>query len=130
MGDDSETTVVPVMAGDWPAPRAMRLRLRFGDRELLVEERHSSLTMGRADDNDLVVKGHLISRLHVRIEISRNTFVLIDQSTNGTFVQTADGEELFARHDSLKLKGQGLIGLGRLPAQGSPHTIHFTCEEV
>jgi adenylate cyclase len=110
--------------------RATRLRLRFGDRELLVEERHSSLTMGRADDNDLVVKGHLISRLHVRIEISRNTFVLIDQSTNGTFVLTADGEELFARHDSLKLKGQGLIGLGRLPAQGSPHTIHFTCEEV
>jgi len=111
MGDESETTVVPVIAGDWPAPRAMRLRLRVDDRELLVEERRSSLTMGRADDNDLVVKGHLISRLHARIEISRNTFVLIDQSMNGTFVQTADGEELFARHDSLKLKGQGLIGL-------------------
>jgi hypothetical protein len=38
-------------------------------------------------------------------------------------VQTADGEELFARHDSLKLKGQGLIGVGRLPEQGSPHTM-------
>lgn len=130
MGDDSETTVVPVIAGDWPAPRAMRLRLRFGDHELLVEGRPSSLTIGRADDNDLVVKGHLISRVHARIEISRNTFVLVDQSTNGTFVQTADGEELFARHDSLKLKGQGLIGLGRLPEQGSPGTIRFSCEEV
>ena len=108
----------------------MRLRLRFDDRELLVDERRSSLTMGRADENDVVVKAHLISRLHARIEISRNTFVLIDQSTNGTFVQTADGEQLFARHDSLKLKGQGLIGLGRLPEQGSPHTIGFTCEEV
>jgi adenylate cyclase len=85
---------------------------------------------GRADDNDVVVKGHLISRLRARIDISRNTFVLIDQSTNGTFVQTADGEELFARHDTLKLKGQGLIGLGRLPEQGSPHTILFSCEEV
>jgi adenylate cyclase len=130
MGDDSETTVVPVIAGDWPAPRAMRLRLRFGDRELLVEERHSSLTVGRADDNDLVMKAHLISRLHARIEISRNTFVLIDQSTNGTFVQTVDGEESFLRHDSLKLKGEGMIGLGRVPVQGSPHTIRFTCEDT
>jgi hypothetical protein len=51
------------------------------------------------------------------LEISRNTFVLIDQSTNGTFVRTAEGEELCARHDSLKLKGQGMVGLGCLPEQ-------------
>jgi len=36
----------------------------------------------RAEDNDVVIKGNLISRLHARIEISRNKFVLIDQSTN------------------------------------------------
>ena len=81
----------------------MRLRLQFDDRELLVDERQSSITIGRAEDNDLVVKGHLVSRLHARIEISRNSFVLIDQSTNGTFVQTVDGEEAFARHESLEL---------------------------
>jgi hypothetical protein len=34
-----------------------------------------------------VIRGNLISRLHARIEINRNKFVLIDQSTNGTFVQ-------------------------------------------
>ena len=43
--------------------------------------------MGRAEENDLVVKGNLISRLHARIEMSRNKFMLIDQSTNGTFVR-------------------------------------------
>ena len=69
--------------------RPMRLRLRCQDQEVLVDERHSSITMGRAEDNDVVVKGNLISRLHARIEISRNKFMLIDQSTNGTFVQTA-----------------------------------------
>ena len=56
-------------------------------------------------------------------------FVLIDQSTNGTFVQTADGEESFVRRDSLQIKGQGTIGLGRLPEQDSPQTIRFVCEE-
>jgi pSer/pThr/pTyr-binding forkhead associated (FHA) protein len=130
MSEDTETTIVPVIAGDWHPARGMRLRLRFDDRELLVDERHSSITVGRAEDNDLVVKGHLISRLHARIEISRDQFVLIDQSTNGTFVQTADGQGLFIRHASLQLKGQGMIGLGHLPGEDSPRIIRFTCEEV
>ena len=108
----------------------MRLRLRCQDRELLVDERHSSITIGRAEDNDVVIKGNLISRLHARIEISRNKFVLIDQSTNGTFVQSSDGEESFVRRDSLQIKGRGMIGLGRLPEQGSPQTIGYTCEEL
>jgi adenylate cyclase len=129
MGDDSETSIVPVIAGDLQTARSMRLRLRFHERELVLEERHLSLTVGRSNDNDLVMKGHLISRLHARIEISRNKFVLIDQSTNGTFVQTSDGEESFVRRDSLQIRGQGMIGLGRLPEQGSPQTIRFTCEE-
>jgi hypothetical protein len=130
IGTDTETTMFPVMVGYSDSARGMRLRLRFDDRELLVDERPSSITIGRADDNDVVVKGHLSSRLHARIVIGRSNFVLIDQSTNGTFVQTGDGEELFVRQDILQLKGEGIIGLGCLPEQGSRHTIHFTCEEM
>jgi adenylate cyclase len=131
-GTDTDTTViVPGIAGDSHPARGMRLRVQFDDRELLVDERRSSITIGRAVDNDLVVKGHLISRLHARIEISRNKFViLIDQSTNGTFVQTDDEEELFIRQDIFQLKRRGMIGLGRPPEQGSPHTIHFSCEQI
>ena len=125
IGTDTETTMVPVMVGYSDSARGMRLRLRFDDRELVVDERASSVTIGRADENDVVVKGHLSSRLHARIVIGRSNFVLIDQSTNGTFVQTGDGEELFVRQDILQLKGEGMIGLGCLPEQGSQHTIHF-----
>ena len=124
------TSMVPGIAIEARPARGMRLRLRFDGRELLVDEQHSSITIGRAEDNDVVVKGNLISRLHARIEISRNKFVLIDQSTNGTFVQTAEGEESFVRRDSLQIRGQGMIGLGRLPEQSSPQTIRFSCEEV
>jgi adenylate cyclase len=124
------TSMLPGIATDARTSRPMRLRLRCQDQELLVDERHSSVTIGRAEDNSVVVKGNLISRLHARIEISRNKFVLIDQSTNGTFVQTADGEESFVRRDSLQIKGQGMIGLGRLQEAGSPQTIRFNCEEV
>ena len=130
MGTDTETTMVPVIMGYSDSARGMRLRLRFDDRELVVDERPSTITIGRAEENDVVVKGRLSSRLHARIEIGRSKFVLIDQSTNGTFVQTDDGEELFIRQDIRQLKGQGMIGLGCLPQQGSQHTIHFTCEEI
>ena len=130
MGTDTETTMVPVIVGYSDSARGMRLRLRFDDRELVVDERPSSITIGRAEENDVVVKGRLSSRLHARIEIGRSKFVLIDQSTNGTFVQTDDGQEFFIRQDILQLTGQGMIGLGCLPQQGSEHTIHFTCEEI
>jgi adenylate cyclase len=123
------TSMVPGIATEARPARTMRLRLRCDDRELLLDERHSSITIGRAEDNDVVIKGNLISRLHARIEINRNKFVLIDQSTNGTFVQSSDGEESFVRRDSLQIRGQGMIGLGRLPEPGSPQTIRFTCEE-
>ena len=129
-GTDAGTTMVPVMVGYSDSVRAMRLRLRFDDRELVVDECPSNVTIGRADENDVVVRGHLSSRLHARIVIGRSNFVLIDQSTNGTFVRTGDGEELFVRQDILQLKGEGMIGLGCLPEQGSQHTIHFTCEEI
>ena len=130
IGMDPGTTMVPVIAGYSDSARDMRLRLRFDERELLVDERPSNVTIGRADENDVVVKGHLSSRLHARIVIGRSKFVLIDQSTNGTFVKTGDGQELFVHQDILQLKGEGMIGLGCLPEQGSQHTIHFTCEEI
>jgi adenylate cyclase len=123
------TSMVPAISMNSRPVRLLRLRIRANDRDLVVDEQHASITIGRAEDNDVVIKGNLISRLHARIEISRSKFVLIDQSTNGTFVQTADGEESFVRRDSLQIKGQGTIGLGRLPEQDSPQTIRFVCEE-
>jgi adenylate cyclase len=123
------TSMVPAISMSSRPVRLLRLRIRANDRDLVVDEQHSSITIGRAEDNDVVIKGNLISRLHARIEISRSKFVLIDQSTNGTFVQTANGEESFVRRDSLQIKGEGTIGLGRLPEQDSPQTIRFVCEE-
>jgi adenylate cyclase len=123
------TSMVPAISMNSRPVRLLRLRLRANDRDLVIDEQHSSCTIGRAEDNDVVIKGNLISRLHARIEISRNKFVLVDQSTNGTFVQTADGEESFVRRDSLQIKGEGTIGLGKLPEHDSPQTIRFICEE-
>jgi adenylate cyclase len=106
-----------------------RLRVRFQGQEIIVDDSRANIAIGRAEENDVVIKGNLISRLHARIEFSRNKFLLIDQSTNGTFVTTRDGEEAFVRRDSMQLKGEGLIGFGRVPETGSSLAVRYVCEE-
>jgi pSer/pThr/pTyr-binding forkhead associated (FHA) protein len=95
----------------------------------MVGEARKTATLGRAEDNDVVVKGNLISRLHARIEANRDKFTLIDESTNGTFVQTSEGEEIFVRRDSTPLSGEGVIGLGRVAQPGTALAVHFVVED-
>lgn len=106
-----------------------RLRIRFQGQDIILDDTRPTISIGRAEENDLVIKGNLISRLHARIELTRNKFLLVDQSTNGTFVATREGEEAFVRRDSMQLKGEGLIGFGRVPENGSSLTIRYACEE-
>jgi hypothetical protein len=110
--------------------KLQRLRLRLLDQEVVLDAARPQITIGRADENDIIIRGNLISRVHARIELNRNKIVLIDQSTNGTFVQFDDGEEAFVRRDSLQIKGDGLIGLGRVPERDSAQTIRYSCESA
>ena len=126
---DDVTSMLPAIAMNQRSGGKQRLRLRFQGQEIVVDDQRANITIGRAEDNDFVVKGNLISRLHARIEMSRNKFVLIDQSTNGTFVQSKEGEEAFVRRDSMQIKGEGMIGLGKVPESGSPLSIRFICED-
>ena len=112
-----------------PTVRPKRLSLRYQGREVTVGEGRKSATLGRAEDNDVVVKGNLISRLHARVEASRDKFTLVDESTNGTFVQTNTGEEIFVRRDSTQLTGEGVIGLGRVAQPGTALAVHYVVEE-
>jgi len=125
------TSMVPALAlaSGGPANKALRLRLRYQGLEILVADSRANITMGRAEENDLVIKGNLISRLHARVELNRNKFILVDQSTNGTFVLGKDGEEAFVRRDSMQIRGEGLIGLGKAPDSNSSQVIRYTCED-
>ena len=67
--------------------------------------------------------------MHARIEMGRNKVVLVDQSTNGSFVTTQEGKEAFVRRDSVTLQGRGLIGLGHLPSASSPDAIRYALED-
>ena len=124
------TSMLPSIAlNGREARRPRRLRLSVQTTEVVLDEQRPQVAIGRAEDNDIVIRGNLISRLHARIEFSRNRFTLTDQSTNGTFVKISGEEEAFVRRDSMPIKGEGLIGLGHIPDRDSPLTIHFVCED-
>ena len=112
----------------WEMPRAAapgRLLLTQGVREFEVSEAHPSMTVGRGEQNDLVLKGDLVSRLHARIECRNGRFSITDQSTNGTYVADPSGGAHLVRHDSQVLTGTGMIALGHEPQAGQADVIHY-----
>ena len=126
---EEATSMLPTIDWESKAQGATKLTLSFRDVKVVVDDQKKGANMGSADDNELVVKGNLISRVHARVEKRRGKFILIDQSTNGTFLENASGEETFIRRDSTELTGEGIIGLGRVAKPGTPLAIHFICEE-
>jgi len=121
---DEATNMLPTI--EWENTRkASKLLLNFRDTTVEVSDQQKAINMGRADDNELVVKGNLISRIHAKIEMRRGKFMLIDQSTNGTFLQNLQGTEKFVRRDSTELGTEGTIGLGRAEPPGSALAIYY-----
>ena len=100
----------------------------MGAHEIEISEAHPSATVGRAEQNDFIVKGDLVSRLHARIDYRNRRFILSDQSTNGSWVVDAAGKESIVRHDTHVLTGSGTISFGHLPAQGQPDLLHYRVE--
>ena len=126
---EEATSMLPTIEWESRDRKVSRLQLGFRDQLIEVNDRRKSVNIGRADDNDLVVKGNLISRIHAKVEMRRGKFLLIDQSTNGTFLQSVRGDETFIRRDSTELVGEGTIGLGRAEQPGSSLSIHFKALE-
>jgi hypothetical protein len=102
------------------------LELKKGDSIIKVDQRKPSITMGRQHKNDLVLNYKRISRFHARIEYRRGKFVLIDNSSNGTYVHLPNQDSIYIKRDETLLSGTGIISLGRQATPGSPGAIHFT----
>ena len=123
---EEATSMLPTI--EWDSPRekrATKMLLTCQNKTVEVSDRKKSVTLGRAEDNDLVVKGNLISRIHAKVEMRRGKFFIVDQSTNGTFLQSAMGNESFLRRDSTELDREGTIGLGRSETPGTALSIYY-----
>lgn len=110
-------------------PMEFKLRLKHGDEELFVGETRVNVTLGRDTDCDLVIADPRASRSHARIELRRDKFVLIDQSTNGTFIATeADGSYAVKREETT-LRGRGRLSFGQPYKESVPDYVDYVVIE-
>jgi pSer/pThr/pTyr-binding forkhead associated (FHA) protein len=101
------------------------LQIRYLQHRLLVNNERPILTLGRGVANHLIIDNPLVSRMHARIELRRGRFMLIDQSTNGTYYKSRKKDAVQLRRDEIQLEGGGLIGLGQKVDDDHPLALHY-----
>ncbi|MBV1889602.1 MAG: FHA domain-containing protein [Gammaproteobacteria bacterium] len=120
-----EEDVTHIATGLFAAPEEVgRLKLIYEGQEKTLDLSMHPMSMGRGKRADMMVNDSFASREHVRIETRRGKFVLLDTSTNGTYVETQDGS-FYLRREELVLRGKGRISLGRELAENPDQFISF-----
>lgn len=119
--DTELTLVAPVESAD---VRTMCLSLRYRDTVFEMDAQSSPVTIGRDNMMSIVVEGRLASRFQATVESRGGRFVLIDRSSNGTWVRI-DGEEgVILRRDEIMLRRHGWIAFGQ-PNESAREGIEF-----
>jgi class 3 adenylate cyclase len=107
------------------APSVASLELSHGVRRIRLDGDSPRAVIGRDGECQIVLGDRKASRVHARIELRRDKFVLVDQSTNGTYV-TFDGEaEIGLRREELLLRGRGRIVFGHGIAESDEDVVAF-----
>jgi len=102
------------------------LSLQYRDQTITVEQ--GPYMLGRGSKSDLQIADSRVSRMHAVIERQRDTFMLTDSSTNGTYVQIGDEDVIFLHREQLRLHGSGQLSLGRHVEADDAQLLHFTCD--
>jgi class 3 adenylate cyclase len=104
------------------------LRLTYGLDTVVLNEHKPVIVMGRDAACEVIIRNPRASRRHATIQRRGSLIVLIDRSTNGTFV-TIDGDPTqFVRHGECPLHGIGVIAFSS-KSSTIPDTdcIRFEC---
>lgn len=126
--DDLTLAAGADQAVDSSASPAGRLRVRYGECEVVLDASRTVLVLGRNRICNLRIDEPMASRQHVRIERRNGRYFLIDQSTNGTWLQQADSREQFIRRSEHPLIDAGRISLGRRLDDARAKTVEFLVE--
>jgi class 3 adenylate cyclase len=103
------------------------MTLKLQRQHISIDLENAIVTLGRNPTNRLVINNPEVSRLHARIEFRKDKFILIDQSTNGTYVYPVGQKMLYLRRDEVLLEGRGFFSLGQEVRPDSPMAVHYMC---
>ncbi len=122
--EEDVTRMATGMVINKPTPEA-KLTLTYDGQTIELSKLRPGLVMGRSQNCDLTINEKLASRQHVRIELRRDKFFIVDQSTNGTHVIIGDNPEEFLRREEIPLNGSGRISLGKGFSENPDEVVEF-----
>ncbi|WP_341938572.1 adenylate/guanylate cyclase domain-containing protein [Marinimicrobium sp. C2-29] len=103
-----------------------QLLLQVAGQSITINPEQTPYTIGRDEGRaHLHIKSGLASRDHCHILFRRGKFVLVDHSTNGTYVWGPDQPEIYLRREELPLLGSGTISIGQPEARAGTWLIHY-----
>lgn len=109
--------------------RQALLELELGGARIEMGPQRRKVTFGRDLEADFPVRNPLVSRAHAMIERRREHFVLVDHSSNGSFVSFEGRPEIQVHHEELTLVGQGCIAFGQ-PRAEAAQVVSFRCVDA
>ena len=122
-----ERTVIPGRTAPPPVSRLKEgpsMKLVYRGREIVVKE---TVYLGRDDSNTVFIMDPMASRRHAKIELRGGKFVLVDQSSNGTFVTLGGNTEMRLKREEVILYGSGIITFGHSAAADAAEKVQFNC---
>ena len=122
---ETTTQVVPVQRP--LRPRKITLRLRYGAEQITLNSARGSLSLGRDKSAELVINDARASRAHCQIERRMDKYILVDHSTNGTYVTVEGDEEAVLKREEFTLRAHGWIAFGHSRSD-TDEVIEFFCE--
>ncbi len=93
---------------------------------ITLTQDNTPVHIGRDESScQLAMPTGLASRDHCHIDYQYGKFVLVDHSTNGTYVKNSTGQQVYLRREELPLLGSGEIGLGEQVGDNNKFVIKF-----
>ena len=124
--DDNATALVRHRAED-VRPQQAALRLTYRGRTLERRREKDAVSLGRGEECGIVVADQNASRQHCTIERRKDKFVLIDVSTNGTYVTVEGEKEVLLQREEFVLRKRGSITFGT-PLVKAAEGVEFDVE--
>ena len=124
--EDMQSTRIGMPAYRKSPEHTDELILSYRGRSIKVNNECRSVVLGRDETCDLVVQNELASRLHIHIELRFGKFIIVDQSTNGTYVRFNDGNVAHITREEIFLQGSGSISLGQSFAENPDDVVDFS----
>lgn len=127
MREDRDVTIMRSTITLTHTGSTQSLYLIYAGKSTTVRCNSQIFVIGRSITSDLVIEANLVSRTHAHCVFRREKFILIDQSTNGTFVKTAEGREVYLRREEIPLIGRGTISFGESSQVDNGQILQFIC---